>query len=279
MISELDHPDQRYYASSYGRFATADQYQAIAKGANDPKNPGSWNKYAYVLGDPINGLDPRGLFVALPENGCQGDPYDAACEGDGSSAGSTSVSGDTGSDGGDASPVLTVTKFSTTSVQALIVQNDLRWLQQAINQDPTCSDWLQGSNAAINFMLDAPGSGATMMAVGVGNFSTTDNAVASTTGTNLPEGTLITVALNGAFFNAGPSNSVGYGLPSLITGNSNGAQAEILLHELAHDLGAGGFQDDGPLPNGQPNVGAQTINNGLVMKYCGGVVGLAAGRN
>jgi RHS repeat-associated protein len=48
---------QRYYASSYGRFNTADPYQASA----GPKDPGSWNRYAYTRGDPVNRIDPRGL--------------------------------------------------------------------------------------------------------------------------------------------------------------------------------------------------------------------------
>ncbi len=52
----LDYADQRFYASSYGRFNTADPYRASA-GAGDP---GSWNRYAYVTGDPINLLDPGG---------------------------------------------------------------------------------------------------------------------------------------------------------------------------------------------------------------------------
>ncbi len=143
------------------------------------------------------------------------------------------------------------------------MQNDLRWLQQAIGQDPDCAKWLKGYYNDINFMLDAPGSGATMMAVGVGSFSKAGyNAVAGTAGTNLPTGMLITVNLNGAFFNSGPASSVGFGIPSWIKGGTPAAQAEILLHELAHDIiGAPSFQDDGPLPNGQPNVPAQTANN------------------
>ena len=48
---------QRYYASTYGRFNTVDPMQSSAK----PKNPGSWNRYGYVGGDPVNLLDPRGM--------------------------------------------------------------------------------------------------------------------------------------------------------------------------------------------------------------------------
>ncbi len=53
----FDYADQRYYASTYGRFNTADPYQA----SGGPSDPGSWNRYSYVEGDPINHLDRQGL--------------------------------------------------------------------------------------------------------------------------------------------------------------------------------------------------------------------------
>ena len=56
--TSLDYADQRYYSSQFGRFMTADQYVASA-GANAPQ---SWNRYTYVLGDPINFKDPTGRF-------------------------------------------------------------------------------------------------------------------------------------------------------------------------------------------------------------------------
>ena len=59
----LDYADQRFYASTYGRFMTPDPYVAggAAKGSvSNPKDPGSWNRYAYTRGDPVNRLDPRG---------------------------------------------------------------------------------------------------------------------------------------------------------------------------------------------------------------------------
>jgi len=68
----FDYADQRFYASTNGRFNTADQYMAKAKGANDPATPSSWNRYAYVLGDPVNNADPQGLFVTLCDYDCFG---------------------------------------------------------------------------------------------------------------------------------------------------------------------------------------------------------------
>ena len=59
----LDYADQRFYASTYGRFNTADMAGAAAS------NPGSWNRYSYTQGDPVNGYDPHGLFLQSPDGG------------------------------------------------------------------------------------------------------------------------------------------------------------------------------------------------------------------
>jgi RHS repeat-associated protein len=53
----LDYADQRFYASTYGRFTSPDPYKA----SGGAKDPGSWNRYSYAGGDPINYNDPRGL--------------------------------------------------------------------------------------------------------------------------------------------------------------------------------------------------------------------------
>jgi len=55
--SGVDYADQRYYSSTYGRFLTSDPYRA----SGGPSDPGSWNRYAYVQGDPVNLNDPEGL--------------------------------------------------------------------------------------------------------------------------------------------------------------------------------------------------------------------------
>jgi RHS repeat-associated protein len=63
----LDYADQRFYRSISATFLTADPYRASANGVNNPANPGSWNRYAYVVNDPVNFYDPYGL------NQCNGD--------------------------------------------------------------------------------------------------------------------------------------------------------------------------------------------------------------
>jgi len=75
----LDYADQRYYDKASGRFLTADPYTA----SSGPGNPTSWNRYSYVLGDPVNWRDPRGLYEQCPAGthtgpdgkSCVLDPY------------------------------------------------------------------------------------------------------------------------------------------------------------------------------------------------------------
>jgi RHS repeat-associated protein len=52
-----DYADQRWYTPGFGRFTTEDPYLASG-GAGSPS---SWNRFAYVEGDPVNWFDPDGL--------------------------------------------------------------------------------------------------------------------------------------------------------------------------------------------------------------------------
>jgi len=54
----LDYADQRYFAGLSGRFLTSDPYEA----SGGASAPGSWNRYPYVGGDPVNFSDPKGLL-------------------------------------------------------------------------------------------------------------------------------------------------------------------------------------------------------------------------
>ncbi len=58
----LDYAEQRYYASNWGRFNRPDPYRA----SGGPSDPGSWNRYAYVQGDPVNWIDSLGLLQQKP---------------------------------------------------------------------------------------------------------------------------------------------------------------------------------------------------------------------
>ena len=65
-----DYADQRYFSQGAGRFWTPDPYQA----SGGPADPGSWNRYAYTRGDPVNLRDRRGLE---DEDSEDGDPEDS----------------------------------------------------------------------------------------------------------------------------------------------------------------------------------------------------------
>jgi RHS repeat-associated protein len=51
-----DYAKARYYISRLARFSSPDPV------AGDPSNPQSWNRYSYVLNDPINLNDPEGEY-------------------------------------------------------------------------------------------------------------------------------------------------------------------------------------------------------------------------
>jgi RHS repeat-associated protein len=73
----LDYANQRYYASVYGRFNSPDPFG----GSAGIYNPGSWNRYAYSLGDPVNNYDPSGLECSPVESVVgTSDPILKACE-------------------------------------------------------------------------------------------------------------------------------------------------------------------------------------------------------
>ncbi len=53
--------DQRYYASTYGRFITVDP----DPGSANATDSGSWNRYSYVRGDPVNYRDRTGAYPCI----------------------------------------------------------------------------------------------------------------------------------------------------------------------------------------------------------------------
>ena len=89
----LEYADQRYYASNFGRFMSPDR-----RGPRSGGKPVGWNRYTYVLGDPINLIDKFGLD---PEKVDDGDDDGGD---DGGDDGSDGSGDDFGGGGGGAGP-------------------------------------------------------------------------------------------------------------------------------------------------------------------------------
>jgi RHS repeat-associated protein len=73
--TSLDFAQARYMSAGLGRFMSADPGNAGA----DFTNPQSWNAYAYVLGNPLNSVDPTGMDTIIvvcvnPASGETGQP-------------------------------------------------------------------------------------------------------------------------------------------------------------------------------------------------------------
>jgi len=62
--SGLDNFGARYFASTLGRFQSPDPLLNSGR----PWQPQSWNRYAYTLNNPINFVDPFGLYEFKPSN-------------------------------------------------------------------------------------------------------------------------------------------------------------------------------------------------------------------
>jgi RHS repeat-associated protein len=60
----LDYFLARYFASTQGRFTSTDPLQASARTGT----PQSWNRYSYVLNNPLNLIDPSGLEDDNPQD-------------------------------------------------------------------------------------------------------------------------------------------------------------------------------------------------------------------
>jgi RHS repeat-associated protein len=61
----LDYAKNRYHQPGMGRFMTPDRKRRSAH----PKSPGSWNRYAYTRGDPVNRTDRLGLEDECTDDG------------------------------------------------------------------------------------------------------------------------------------------------------------------------------------------------------------------
>jgi RHS repeat-associated protein len=246
----LDYAKNRYYSSILGRFLTPDPYRASG-GAADP---GSWNRYAYVGGDPVNYIDPGGTCKMTASEPTENDlcPPLVGFGGPVSvysyQAGTVKEWDDINPQGPAPQRFIHVTNANKTGMQEKRIRDVLDWINP--NIDPDCADWLSGYSGAITALEGGDGSNPDTVLIGHGTFDT--RSVSAFTGNNpsrtdLPPGYAMTVNDVGGFFVGSYPNSSGQQVtisPGGYTGGTSQAQVFVLLHELAHFLGAADFQGD-----------------------------------
>jgi RHS repeat-associated protein len=261
----MDYAMNRSYSASLGRFATPDPYVASAKS----NESASWNRYTYVLNDPTNLLDPRGLEACGADFCVTG--YGSNKDGPG---GPGSPDGDMQEDrdddqapnnspgGGNPDLVVQDTIFTYYSRHDGTVALVRAMFVNVINSlDSRCSKWLTGdalseSNTSIQkfaeYLVPTIGTAHRIDRAGGDNDSVIN---ATSIG---PLGGSITISWTGAYNNRNGSLNGGGGVHA----GSDRAKALILIHELAHLSGAKGFQSD------MNNSKAGKENNELLRKEC-----------
>ena len=258
----LDYAVSRYHNPGTGRFLTADPYRARSTGAANPKDPGSWNRYSYVQGDPVNFYDPRGLFMSRmppnPTDPCFGATVDTTniysqCF----SYDPTDTDGDPGGDdqgppGGGGAASKGQTAISEGNAAAKFIADKTSW-SPACDKDLTAVGTQLASiqTAALQVQFsDGTASGVTMGSLLINgtdpNITAADVAnpqtVAGYLQDNPPTSAVSQLGGNNVYLN-----------PNLFTQFGNGYQIAIVMHELLHNATSqddGQLQDDLGLPHG-----------------------------
>jgi RHS repeat-associated protein len=275
-VTGLDYAMNRSYSSQWGRFLSPDPYN----GGASLRNPQSWNRYAYTMGDPINFGDSRGLMHlskdggggddgddGIDQNPCQSDGFDDCGQGfGGQEAGGGGAPGLLGGGGGGPVSWAPPAHIASHNSQAIISEFQ-RGFQQAwavLNTNPGCAGALMGQPAESNVAAYDTGILADTT-YWIEPFPAGSTAGASTAeptpvpgNTDSVPSTTVLINQNGAFFaQPSPNGSVIYQVPSPTTGNWVAVilpqvdfQAFILLHEFGHQTGVFGA-DQNPIVNGQ----------------------------
>lgn len=283
-----DYAVNRYQSPGMGRFMTADKING------HPSDPGSWNKYAYAGGDPINLHDPEGTDACPDDDPCTPDDYDYCAElwqeisyitdPDGIIMYNTLCGGmfgyntpppatDPPSSGGGSGN-------QAAQIGGYVLYNNTPTKVTGVAQVENLPSWGLAMNA-----LNNPGC---LQAIGAENSEIAEYALANiynlqTPGVyNTPNGTSLLFASTNQFYgeiylsavfydpqnvmvNSPTFGNVSaleymadlYNLPNLTTAQ---LQAIVLLHEAGHVIEAGFPNDVGPgIPQNQSEINTGTI--------------------
>ena len=234
----LDYADQRYYDRGDGRFLTPDPGGISTA---DPRNPASWNRYAYAGGDPINFNDPRGRYRCLVGAGEYAELVD--CD-------RTLIELDHSLDTTEApvildpgpAPLFHVGNPRKEGAEYLKVQD--AFARTLAFLDPDCEAFLNSGGGNVqSYVSDLLENDL----VAVGDFDTGKAAFTNAGGTDLPAGYAAMVFNSGsAFFNSTiPGTQTTLSVDNgKLSGGTAQAQVFIILHELGHAMGAKDFRDD-----------------------------------
>jgi len=273
----LDYANQRYYSAAAGRFLTPDPYMA----SGGPADPGSWNRYAYVGGDPVNKNDPLGLCSPQDNPPCY------------SVTGYGRLPGGFGGGGGGGGrdipslewdyslePTPYIGEYVQT--QRIVVQgiefidpSNADPQQQTINGlldqirntiDQDCANWLLGNSGYANMgaYLDTLTSNNLIGHAVINDLQNPGTVTNAVTGSGAG-GFAIVVNRNGAVFSNSAPRSAGNQFNSQISSINPGSQRQgvfTLIHEFAHSLSASGFRSD------RGNVNNGRLNNDDVWRNC-----------
>jgi RHS repeat-associated protein len=143
----LDYARNRYYTRTWGRFLSPDPY--VASGG--PADPGSWNRYAYVQGDPVNWTDEAGLFRHCPRgDGCRVDTdpfYDS--QNGGAETRIVGPESNTGRGGGGSGRTRTNQGIDRAAKHLETIASE------AFRSKPKCNDFLEALIAVGGLSVDA----------------------------------------------------------------------------------------------------------------------------
>jgi RHS repeat-associated protein len=217
-----DYAQQRYYNSSVGAFWTPDS--GGIKTAN-PRNPLSWNRYAYTKGNPINRFDPSGRIDCDPDDDdgcyCDDDPDGdgCTCSDDGSECDS----------GGGSDPAPQKPAKPKKQIQSEL-DKALKAAEKALANNPACDSLFgltEGSPNPSQFLQQLfPG-------IQIGDITSAPGTV--TSATTVGTGPIPVPIGDGAtqILYSGVVITINDLAGTFITGNTQ-SQAVTLLHELGH---------------------------------------------